>query len=59
MILTMQQMKWLKKKPNGEKQYYFIGQENATKAEREELKEIDSAFYDIYGFHMIVNIDEV
>lgn len=59
MILTMQQMKWLKKKPNDEKRYYFIGHENATKAEREELKEIDSAFYDIYGFHMIVNIDEV
>lgn len=59
MILTMQQMKWLEKKPYDEKQYYFIGQEKATKAERDELKETDNSFLEIYGYHMIDNYQEL
>ena len=59
MILTMEQMKWLKKADNKNGQFHFIGQERATKAERDELKETDNSFLEIYGYHMIDNYQEL
>ena len=57
MLLTMKQMKYLE--PDGEDTYKFIGKDKATEDEKQELKEIDESYVDLYGKHMITNYEEI
>ena len=57
MLLTMKQMKYLE--PDGEDTYKFVGTDKATEEERQELKELDSSYIDLYGKHMITNYKEL
>jgi len=57
MLLTMKQMKYLE--PHGEDTYKFIGKDLATEDEKQDLKEIDESFVDLYGKHMIINHEEL
>ena len=53
----MEQMKYLKQ--DGKDTYEFVGAENATASERQELKIFDESCVELYGKHMITNYKEL
>lgn len=57
MILTMEQMKYLK--PDGNEKYKFVGQKTATKNEKKELLEIDKWCFFMDGEHFITNFKDL
>jgi len=60
MILTYDQCKWLATKIGGEhKQFEFTGKGKATAKEIEELKELDDFQYDVFGYHLITNYEDL
>lgn len=57
MLLTMEQMKHLE--VVGNDTYKFVGNENATDNEKEELRYLDESYVDLYGYHMITNHEDL
>lgn len=58
MIMAFEQMEWLEKGPDSEL-YHFIGQDKASKADRERLKKLDAENVEVYGVHLIDNYKEL
>lgn len=57
MIPTYEQLQWVEADENGK--LFFVGQDGATKEQREKLKQYDIDYYSVYGEHAIVNYDEI
>lgn len=57
MILTYEQMKYLE--VDGEETYRFTGKREATKEEKEQLREIDESFLELNGRHLITNYSDL
>lgn len=57
MILTYEQMKYLE--ADGEETYKFTGQGEATEEEKQQLLELDEAYLDLQGKHMITNHEDL
>ena len=43
----------------GEGKFVFTGKNEATKKEKKELLEMDESYFEICGYHVIVNHDEL
>ena len=64
MLLTMEQMQYLEPVEDDvdemdEERFEFVGQGDASDAEKEELKELDSFYHKAYGYHIIVNYKDL
>ena len=57
MLLTKKQAKHLV--PNGDECYKFVGQNIATYEEKKKLIELDESYFDVYGFHIITNYEDL
>lgn len=57
MLLTYEQSKYLEADPNGE--FRFCGQGQATPAEKKRLLRLDESYFDVYGYHVISNYQEL
>lgn len=57
MLLSIEQCKYLE--TDGDEQYRFVGNGKATEQEKEQLKELDESYLDVYGFHMITNYKDL
>ena len=44
---------------DGDECFKFVDDGNVTKSEKKELIELDSAYYEVYQYHIITNIEDL
>lgn len=57
MLLTKEQMKHLE--PDGDKKFRYINDRSATEDEKQDLRDLDAGFYDVYQEHIITNWEQI
>ena len=57
MMLDFDQMKHLESV--GEMRFRFVDNGNATKKEKQDLRDLDEYYFQVFQFHIITNIEEV
>ena len=45
--------------PDGEGTYRFVDNGKVTAKEKRELLDLDDAYYEVYQYHIITNLDEL
>lgn len=57
MLLSLDQLKHLE--PDGEEKYKFVDDGSVTDKEKAKILEMDADFFEVYGEHIITNLEEL